>query len=455
MKKIIVIIGLVLKTAILLNAQNVTVSLTPVKDNSIFSENSNNSNGIGKVLFAGRTKGIQATENRRALLKFNLSSIPSNAIIQTVNLQVAVVKSSDNISDFHSFSIHKLLNDWGESSSTGLGKGGPAQTNDATWHYKFYASSTWTTDGGDFVNTPSATSLVSYSDFDLQFGVWSSAAMKSDVTSWLTNTLSNFGWIIVGEENTLGSAKGFASREETVFPKPTLSITYSLPVDDKTLINEVNPQQKWIEIYNPSAQNIDLSSYWLCNGNSVDAVNTIPVLNGDLQLSPNEYVVLGWTNMAQNDGEIALFNNNPSSGGTMKDYLQYGTGNHQRASLAVSSLVWDNANLFLPTISTDTTTYSLKTNKIYPLGGKSSISTDWALNPQTPTYKNDICGQALALTGTMLSATYKSASEINVKGSIANGKTVKINSPTFILFEGVFSAENGSTLEAKIAPCSN
>lgn len=214
-----------------------TVSFTPEKDNSMFSEALNNSNGAGKILFSGRTEGRANTEVRRALLKFNLSSIPANAQITSVSLQVSVVKAADNTTAPHSFSLHKVLNNWGEGTSSGLGRGSAATANDATWKYRLYSSSQWTTQGGDFVATPSATSSIHYSDFPLEYGIWNSAGMIADVNAWIANAANNFGWVIIGQEATLGSAKGFSSREETIFPKPTLTITYTQPCPNSLVLS--------------------------------------------------------------------------------------------------------------------------------------------------------------------------------------------------------------------------
>jgi hypothetical protein len=48
--------------------------------------------------------------------------------------------------------------------------------------------------------------------------------------------------------------------------------------------------------------------------------------------------VIKWIVINQNDEEIALYDDNIVSRNTLiKDYIQYGSGNHQRASSAVTS----------------------------------------------------------------------------------------------------------------------
>ena len=64
-----------------------TVTLSASKDTSIFQNNANNSDGAGQGLFAG-TNGQSSP--RRALIAFNVGGIPSNAIVQSVQLTLKV-----------------------------------------------------------------------------------------------------------------------------------------------------------------------------------------------------------------------------------------------------------------------------------------------------------------------------------------------------------------------------
>jgi hypothetical protein len=51
--------------------------------------------------------------------------------------------------------------------------------------------------------------------------------MAADVTEWLNQPDSNFGWILIGDESTMPTAKRFASRENpTESDRPVLTITY-------------------------------------------------------------------------------------------------------------------------------------------------------------------------------------------------------------------------------------
>ena len=72
-------------------AQSVLV-LQPVQDNTLYeSTDGSLSNGAGDHLFAGKT-GVGTI--RRALVQFDFSSLPTNAIIQDVSLEMNVSKSA-------------------------------------------------------------------------------------------------------------------------------------------------------------------------------------------------------------------------------------------------------------------------------------------------------------------------------------------------------------------------
>jgi FG-GAP-like repeat len=208
------------------------LTLGPVDDNTIYEDQTANSNGAGRHFFAGRTA---ATTNsiRRALLKFDLaSSIPAGSTIISATLTLRVVNTGP-APGAHNMTLHRLQADWGEgTSNTGFGnegQGAPATTNDATWLNRFFPNTLWTAPGGDFVSTPSATTAVGGIN-DIGDYSWSGAGMTADVRQWLAAPATNFGWLLRGDESTAGSAKQFASKENaTAANRPRLVIRYTPP----------------------------------------------------------------------------------------------------------------------------------------------------------------------------------------------------------------------------------
>jgi len=191
------------------------VNLNPTKDNSIYSDLTGNSNGSGDGVFAGRNSlgGL-----RRGFLAFDLSSIPAGSLINSVSLTLVLSQSNSGTAIV---SLHRVNADWGEGTSNGTGQGAPATAGDATWLRRFFNTTSWTTPGGDFVATPSASQSVS----GLNPYVWSSAGLTSDVQAWRASPSSNFGWILIGDEGLNNTAKKFGSRESGT--PPVLSVDFT------------------------------------------------------------------------------------------------------------------------------------------------------------------------------------------------------------------------------------
>jgi hypothetical protein len=196
--------------------------LSPQKDNTLYEDSSGQlSNGQGIYLFDGKT-GTNLL--RRGLIAFDFTSIPAKATITgaTLSMYLSQVNGGPQ-----AVSLSPVLVDWGEGASDAGdpgGQGATAQPGDATWLHTFYNASFWTTPGGDFSATQSATTLVSTLDTTY---TWSGSGLVADVQAWVSNPASNFGWVIRGNEITGGNAQRFNSRENSINP-PQLTVTYQV-----------------------------------------------------------------------------------------------------------------------------------------------------------------------------------------------------------------------------------
>jgi spore coat protein A len=199
-----------------------TVSLPALQDNTLYEPITKDglqdrSNGAGETMFTGRTKdaldaGGQVAA-RRAVIAFDIAgAIPAGATIDSVQLNLRCTKAKLN-SNFN-VRLHELTSDWGEGTSdTGnsqQGRGDTPTTGDATWQHTFYDTQFWTTPGGDYVGTASATASVG-GQGDYTWG--STSGMVADVQAWLDSPSQNFGWILIGDETQNETAKQFATRE--------------------------------------------------------------------------------------------------------------------------------------------------------------------------------------------------------------------------------------------------
>jgi len=202
-----------------------TIALPCVKDNTLYeSATGSLSNGQGNGVFVGVTgqPGL-----RRALLQFNIASaVPTGARIVDARLTLHCIQSA--FGGPLDVTMHRVLQSWGEGNSRTTGGGGagaPAQNGDATWLHRFYNNSFWTTPGGDFVASPSATIETP------PFGVCSSEvtnALLADVQLFLDSPAQNHGWLLKTNEITPYMARKIESRHGTFLP-PSLSITYIMP----------------------------------------------------------------------------------------------------------------------------------------------------------------------------------------------------------------------------------
>jgi hypothetical protein len=227
--KIIYSIIVLLLASNLSFAQTV-VTITADRDNTMYSENAN-SNGIGDYIFAGSTF---SGAKRRALVRFDLSSIPTNAVITDITLTLTCNKTAASAAGVK---IHKVTNDWGEGNSNANGQegsGAAPTTNDATWSNRFHPGTAWGTAGGDFVATVTD-SKSSVSVGAVAFTGTTGSNLVADVQSFVATPATNFGWIFIGTaEGSISTALRFASREFGVpANRPSLRVTYTanLPIN--------------------------------------------------------------------------------------------------------------------------------------------------------------------------------------------------------------------------------
>lgn len=175
-----------------------------LRDTTIYeSATGSLSGGASDSMYVGQTR---TGSLRRGLLTFDLSSIPSGSVINSVSMRLWM---SQTVSGPSTITAHRLTKDWGEAGSVGGGMGAAAQQGDATWLHTFYNAQFWTTPGGDFVGAASASASVDQA----AYYTWSGAGMVADVQSWVDGASANFGWIVIGNEALEQTAKRFGSSE--------------------------------------------------------------------------------------------------------------------------------------------------------------------------------------------------------------------------------------------------
>ncbi len=174
-----------------------TATITPAADTTLAQDFPDNSSGACDSLFAGNTdNGVGSA--RRALMRFDLSTIPPGSVINSVTLSMTVTRGSNHVDSI--FTLHPVTSAWVEGTAgcgtRGGGQGAPTAGGGTTWNTMpgFGAAS-----GSTLINNTSPG--------------WSSASMAGDVQGWLDNPATNNGWILIGDETIPTSTRRFDSRE--------------------------------------------------------------------------------------------------------------------------------------------------------------------------------------------------------------------------------------------------
>lgn len=217
------------------DARAALVAIGAAADTTIFRE-SNNAYGAGTWLIAGSNGSVN---NRRGLLQFDVAgAIPAGSVITGVHLTLTVeaLSGQELPGTLRAFALHRVNSAWGEGTAgtPADGGGGAAPTvGSATWNHTFYDTASWSTAGGDFNPTASASAMVgTVVGADATWG--STSAMVADVQAWLDTPAGNFGWILIGEETGARTLRRFHTSEAAgAEVRPELLIEYS-PVPEPT-----------------------------------------------------------------------------------------------------------------------------------------------------------------------------------------------------------------------------
>jgi len=203
----------------------IEVVIVASKDNVLYETvDGSVSNALGTRLFAGNQN---SGAKRRSVVAFDLGEIPVGAHVLHAELTLFCNQSSGAA---FPITVHRLTASWGEGKSVAggnQGSGGPATPGDATWLHRFFPDTFWSTPGGTFVASPSASASVAAQNV---FVTWSGAGLLDDVHHWVDMPGMNHGWILRGDEVTANNTKRFDSREvATVANRPRLTVVYLPP----------------------------------------------------------------------------------------------------------------------------------------------------------------------------------------------------------------------------------
>ncbi len=229
------------------NAATANATATNFRDSWLNSGNTTQNNGGTTTVQVGKT----APE--RGVYFFNISEIPSTAIVQSATLTITRVGGDRGSTQ--TVNIQQLNNSWVE--------------NQVSWANRSTGPTVaWTTAGADFSGSIAASTTVTTTN---QAYNWSIGSLTQ---TWVTTPANNFG-VIQKTAETLNKRHKFASREDgTSSRRPKLTVTYVIPEPCASIPNRAplaNPDYATVV----NGQSVIINP--LANDNDVDAGNTFTV----------------------------------------------------------------------------------------------------------------------------------------------------------------------------------
>jgi hypothetical protein len=197
-----------------------TVTLSPI-DTTLTVENAGGNYVTGQRLETHTYPSYRA--GAAALLRFDLSSIPANATIQSATLQLYLIRADSASDPSYGVSLHQVLN-----VNPDLARATALTYNGTT---------PWTP--ASYSGPPLAQADISparaVTQVDQAEGMktWDASAL---VSAWRASPAANYGVLVNADVSKVaGRYRNFASMEATVAAqRPSLRVTYSLPSGDTT-----------------------------------------------------------------------------------------------------------------------------------------------------------------------------------------------------------------------------
>ena len=222
----------------LCSSYGATTNLITVADTTLFEVSPNNNLGrstlaVGSVAATGQ--GLRG----RGLLRFDVSGIPTNAVIDSAALTFTVLQAPFGAVP-SSFRVHRFLKPWNEGIGTG-NNGRFAFAEETTWNSQFHGVTPWS-QPGSAAGTEYTSSESGSVDVDgLTAYTVQDSGLAADVQAWVSGAAANHGWIMISSgEGTQRTARRVGSRESGG-AAPSLAIQYTVrPTDPQPQIAAVS-----------------------------------------------------------------------------------------------------------------------------------------------------------------------------------------------------------------------
>ena len=204
-----------------------TVALTATEDAYISANNVTYNMGGSTEMHVDNTTG---TARRATLIKWNLSSIPTNATISSANLQLYVTDASSLV-----FNLYNMRRSWVEGSSDRA-----ASSSSVNWN-TYDGSNSWGTVGAASTSADRYdTNLWGAGTSSFSSTGSKTVALNTDgiavVQGWVSGSLSNYGLIMQNYSGSTSNALYFSSSEaSTAANRPIMNVTYCVTATSPTI----------------------------------------------------------------------------------------------------------------------------------------------------------------------------------------------------------------------------
>jgi hypothetical protein len=242
-----------------------TVGFLASKDAWLNQGTLNQKNGGTVIMDVGKKPNNQ----RRPIIQFDLSSIPTNAIVTNAKLKLTRTGGDANT---QTINVHKLTQTWTESQ--------------VTWNNAANGSA-WTTAGGTY--DPAIRSSNNVTGKKMNF-YWSLGSLAQE---WVQTPSSNMGMLLKANDVRIDKRHSFATKENG--PANTwdsLYVSYKLPLPCQAIPNRAplaNPDTTTINSVSPVTINV-LSNDVDPDGNVMTLQSIGAVTNGTATKSGNTIV---------------------------------------------------------------------------------------------------------------------------------------------------------------------
>jgi hypothetical protein len=194
-------------------------TLESVADVEFRSIEPNATYGSATTISSGGLGSNTGNATRRALMRFDTSGIPPEAVVESVELGVAVTMVPPN-PPASAFELRRMLAAWSETESS--------------WNNRLTGTA-WEMPGAlgalDASGLASSTAEISGPG---PYVFPSTELLVADVQGWVQDSESNHGWMLRSQaENVLRTARHFGAREHNNSP-PRLTVNYTVPVTPPT-----------------------------------------------------------------------------------------------------------------------------------------------------------------------------------------------------------------------------